>query len=146
MTEPSIYVVEDDGIIALRSHELLSKEGYVVPFMFASGEDLLEELGRSGPPDLILMDIGLAGKIDGIETACRVRKLYTKTPIIFLTAYNDENRIARAQLTMPYGYIVKPFTEHQLLESVRMALMTQPYSGNFMRLCTGDCDPDGPDL
>jgi CheY-like chemotaxis protein len=144
VTGPSIYVVEDDGIIALRSHELLTKEGYDVPHMFATGEELLDQLERSDPPDLILMDIGLGGKIDGIETACRVRERYT-TPIIFLTAYGDEKRIERAQKTLHNGYIIKPFAEHQLLEGIRTALLTQPGSANFTRLCTSDCEPDEPD-
>jgi DNA-binding response OmpR family regulator len=134
-------VVEDDGVIALNIHDTLTREGYAVPHIFPSGEALLDQLARSDPPDLILMDIGLEGTIDGIETAERVRERYD-TPIIFLTACSDEKQMVLAQHTMPCGYILKPFIDHQLLESVRMALMIQPFSGNFMRLCAGDCDPN----
>jgi CheY-like chemotaxis protein len=121
LTEPKIIVVEDDGIIALRSHELLTKSGYEVPSMFASGEDLLDYLERSPPPDLILMDIGLDGIIDGIETARRVREKF-KIPIIFLTSYSDEKRMASAQEISQWGYIVKPFVERQLIECISAAL------------------------
>ena len=121
MTKPSILVVEDDGLIALRSHELLTKQGYSVPEMFASGEDLLDHLDCSGPPDLILMDIGLDGKIDGIETARRVRERYN-VPVIFLTSYSDDQRIARAKEVSPHGYIIKPFVERQLMEKIGAAL------------------------
>lgn len=121
-------MVEDDGIIALRSQELLVKSGYAVPHMFASGEDLLDHLDRSGPPDLILMDIGLDGDIDGIETARRVRKQFN-VPIIFLTSYSDEKRIARAQEVSHGGYIIKPFVERQLMEQISAALGQATPSG-----------------
>ena len=89
--------------------------------MFASGEDLLDHLEMSDPPDLILMDIGLSGKIDGIETARRVRQRYN-IPVIFLTAYIDEQRMIRAKEISPYGYIVKPVVERELIEMIGAAL------------------------
>ncbi len=127
LTTRSILVVEDNAIIALNSYELLTKSGFEVPGMFASGEELLRHLDQAGPPDLILMDIGLAGKLDGIETARRVRKQYD-IPVIFLTSYSDDKRIADARDVSPYGYIVKPFIEKQFIEVVRAALShTGPY-------------------
>ena len=95
--------------------------GYAVPEMFASGEDLLDHLDIAGPPDLILMDIGLDGKIDGIETARRVRERYD-IPVIFLTSYSDDHRMARAKEVSPHGYIIKPFVERQLMEKIGAAL------------------------
>jgi len=121
LTDTSIFVVEDDGLIALRSHELLTRQGYTVPQMFASGEDLLDHLEHSGPPDLILMDIGLDGAIDGIETARRVR-LRFDIPIIFITSYSDDRRVALANEVSPHGYIVKPFVENQLVERIGAVL------------------------
>ena len=117
MKIPSIFVVDDDAIIALRNCELLTKAGYDVPQMFASGEDLLEYLDLSGPPDLILMDIGLDGKIDGLETARRVRQRFD-VPFIFLSSYTDDQRKARAQELSPNGYLVKPVVEQQLMKIV----------------------------
>jgi two-component system, response regulator PdtaR len=121
VTTRSILVVEDDAIIALNSYELLTKSGFTVPKIFASGEELLLHLDRSGPPDLILMDIGLAGKLDGIETARRVKKQYD-IPVIFLTAYSDDKRIAEAWEISPNGYIVKPFIERQFIDVILAAL------------------------
>lgn len=121
-------MVEDDAIIALRNYELLTKSGYMVPEMFASGEELLDHLDRSGPPDLILMDVGLSGKIDGIETARRVRTQYN-IPIIFLSSYADESRRARAEKISPDGYLVKPVVEKQLIEMIGTTL-GQPSTNN----------------
>ena len=121
MTPASILVVEDDGIIALRSHELLTTSGYAVPGMFATGEELLEYLTSAGPPDLILMDIGLIGGMDGIETARRVRERYA-VPIIFVTSYSDDRRKVLAQAVSPEGYIIKPVVERDLLVRIGAAL------------------------
>ena len=101
-------MVEDDAIIALRNYELLTKAGYAVPHMFASGEE------REGPPDLILMDIGLSGKIDGLETARRVRTC-CNVPFIFLSSYSDDRRRAKAQEISPDRFLVKPIHEPQLM-------------------------------
>jgi CheY-like chemotaxis protein len=114
-------VVEDDAIIALRNSELLTNSGYLVPCMFASGEELLDHLKQSPLPDLILMDVGLSGKIDGIETARLLLKRY-KVPVIFLSSYSDEERISRAKEISCYGFMVKPVSDYQLLETIEAAL------------------------
>jgi CheY-like chemotaxis protein len=121
LTKKTIFVVEDDGIVALSSYELLTKSGYDVPRMFASGEELLDHLEQEGQPDLILMDIGLDGKIDGIETARRVRQRYN-VPVIFVSSYADDEKKARAQEIPAQGYIVKPVIEHQLMEMISEVL------------------------
>ena len=121
MTRQSIFVVEDDAIIALRDCELLTTSGYRVPYIFASGEELLDHLERSDPPDLILMDVGLSGKIDGIETARRVRTC-SDVPIIFLSSYCDDQRMARAQEISPDSYLVKPVVETVLMGMIGAAL------------------------
>ena len=121
MNDASILVVEDDGLIALRSQELLTKSGYTVADLFASGEEVLEYLECSILPDLILMDIGLSGTLNGIETARKVREKYD-IPVIFLSAYSNDQRIAEAKDVSPYGYIIKPFVEPQLLGTIQDAL------------------------
>jgi PAS domain S-box-containing protein len=78
-------------------------------------------LAEKKPPDLICMDIELMGKIDGIETARKIHE-HADIPIIYLTAYSDSTRFARAKETVPYNYIVKPFSERELLASVELAL------------------------
>jgi two-component system, response regulator PdtaR len=117
VTDRSIFVVEDDALVALMDYELLTKAGYAVPQMFASGEDLLDYLENSELPDLILMDIGLDGKIDGIETARRVRERYD-IPVIFVSSYADDEKKMRAQEITPYHYIVKPVVERQFIEII----------------------------
>lgn len=136
MTNQSIFVVEDDALIALRNYELLTKSGYEVPQMFASGEDLLDHLEMSDPPDLILMDIGLSGKIDGIETARRIRERYN-IPVIFLTAYIDDQRMVRAKEISSNGYIVKPVFERQLIEMIGEALRETELNGQSSSIKSG---------
>jgi CheY-like chemotaxis protein len=127
VTDRSIFVVEDDAIVALMNYELLTKAGYTVPQMFASGEDLLDYLEGSDLPDLILMDIGLDGKIDGLETARRVRERY-KIAVIFVSSYADDERKMKAQEISPYQYVVKPVVEHQFIEII----------GNTLRKAAAD--------
>ena len=121
MRTASILVVENDAIIALRHYELLTKAGYAVPEMFASGEDLLDHLGQSELPDLIVMDIGLDGKIDGIETARRVRQRHD-VPVIFVSSYADDQRKAKAKEISPFPFIVKPIVESSFMETIGSAL------------------------
>ena len=78
-------------------------------------------MATKNPPDLICMDIGLMGKIDGIETARMIHE-HADIPIIYLTAYSDTNRLARAKETSPYHYLVKPFNERELVFTVDLAL------------------------
>jgi DNA-binding response OmpR family regulator len=121
MSGGNILVVEDEGLIALHLMELLSKEGFTIPDPVANGEDLLEKLATSPPPDVILMDIGLGGKIDGIETARRMKKKYN-IPVIFLTAYSDQNRMEEARQITSCGYLMKPVMQRDLLIALGNAL------------------------
>ena len=89
--------------------------------LIPSGEAALKFLTSSPPPDLILMDIGLAGEIDGIETSRRIRK-HRPIPIIFISAYSNQNRIEEALAVSPCGYLLKPFEEKDLLAVIRKAL------------------------
>jgi CheY-like chemotaxis protein len=114
MPDTTIFIIEDDGLIALRTMELLIKAGHHVPDPAPTGEDALEYLASHDPPDLMLMDIGLAGKIDGIETARRVREHY-KIPVIFISAYTNDTIVNRMNAAGPAGYLVKPFLDRDLL-------------------------------
>ena len=120
MTGESILIVEDDGVIALRMQEMLRRSGYIVPDPVAFGEDALEQISQD-PPHIVLMDIELMGEIDGIETA-RITQERFDIPVIYLTAYVDDHRLAKAKDTRPYGYIVKPFMDRELLATIDMAL------------------------
>jgi CheY-like chemotaxis protein len=113
--------VEDEGLIALHLTEMLEKAGYRVPDPVFSGEMAIKALEKSPTPDLILMDIGLAGPLDGIETAKKIRHQYT-IPIVFLTAYSDRGRIEQAKEVSSFAYLIKPVSEDDLLAAIRDAL------------------------
>jgi DNA-binding response OmpR family regulator len=118
--KPSILIVEDEGLIALHLQELLLNAGFDVPDMVSSGEDAIEGM-RSFIPDLILMDITLDGKLDGIETARYIRKS-SDIPIIFLTAHSEKKRLVAAEDLAPYGFLGKPFDFSDVVSAVEKAL------------------------
>jgi CheY-like chemotaxis protein len=117
MTGETILVVEDEGLIALHLTETLEKAGYKIIDPAYSGEMALHALEKSPKPDLILMDIGLPGSLDGIETVRQIRQKY-EIPIIFLSAYSHILRIEEAKGISRCGYISKPYLEKDLLNAV----------------------------
>ena len=120
MAEASVFIVEDELIEAEDIRTTLVQLGYSVAGNVRSGELALESLGTANP-DIVLMDIHLAGTMDGIETAARIRDLF-RLPVIFLTAHADDESLRRAKVTEPYGYILKPFDERELHSAIEMAL------------------------
>ncbi|HUX49407.1 MAG TPA: response regulator [Spirochaetia bacterium] len=120
MNGAKIMIVEDEQIVALDIKMHLQKHGYEVPGMFASGEDAVREVAAL-KPDLILMDIKLQGKMDGLEAASRITEAHG-IPVILLTANADESTIQRAKFTQPYAYIIKPFEERELRTAIVLAL------------------------
>lgn len=123
MTNEKIMIVEDEKIVALDIKDSLEHFGYSVPCMADSGEDAIKFIDQYRP-DLILMDIVLKGKIDGIEAAKEIRDNYN-IPVIYLTAYSDEKTLQRAKLTEPFGHILKPFDERELRTNIEIALYKQ---------------------
>jgi len=120
LVNKNILVVEDESIVAKSIQEKLNNLGYSVPAVVSSGAGAIKEAEKIHP-DLILMDIKLEGDIDGIEAAKQIRRLYD-IPIVYLTAYADEEILQRAKITEPYGYILKPFEERELLGNIEIAL------------------------
>jgi PAS domain S-box-containing protein len=117
---PVIFVVEDEAIVANDIKETLISLGYGVAGTAKSGESALEKIGETRP-DLVLMDVHLAGRMDGIEAAGQIHVRYG-IPVIFLTAYADNALLERAKITEPYGYIIKPYDERGLHSAIEMAL------------------------
>ena len=117
---PEILVVEDEAIVANDIRDTLINLGYGVAGTAKSGTAALEKAAETRP-DLVLMDIHLIGKMDGIEAAGQIHAKYG-IPVIFLTAYADEELLDRAKVTEPYGYIVKPYDERGLHSTIEMAL------------------------
>ena len=121
MTGETILIVEDEGLIALHLTELLEKAGYRVEDPVFSGEMALQTLERSQKPDLILMDIGLAGQLDGIETARQILQR-SSVPLIFITAYTSERMLERMREVAPCGVVIKPFDDNDLLDRIRKTM------------------------
>ncbi len=117
---PGIVVVEDEYIVALDIRSFLERSGYGVAGVFASGEELLDRLDELAP-DLILMDIKIRGRLDGVETA-RIVQERRRVPVVLLTAYADDETVARAKITQPFGYLLKPFEERELRTAIEIAL------------------------
>ncbi|MFH1942838.1 MAG: PAS domain S-box protein, partial [bacterium] len=115
-----ILVVEDERIVAMEVCELLRSMGYEVIATVPSGEEAILEVERVRP-DLVLMDIQLKGAIDGIGAAEQIRSC-SDIPVIYMTAYADQNTLQRAKITDPFGYLLKPFNEKELHTTIEMAL------------------------
>jgi PAS domain S-box-containing protein len=116
----SVLIVEDSFIVAYHLKTTLQSEGYTVLATQDSGENALQFL-RTNKPDLVLMDIMLNGKLDGVETARIIRAEYN-LPIIYITALTDRDTIQRAKITEPYGYLTKPFEDREIFTVMEMAL------------------------
>ena len=115
-----ILVVEDESIVAWELQSRLQNLGYSVPEVAFSGEDALSKCEEVNP-DLVLMDIVLKGKMDGIETAEYIVSHYG-IPVVYLTAHSDEKTLERAKTTVPYGYVLKPIQDRELHITIEMAL------------------------
>jgi PAS domain S-box-containing protein len=120
MEKPSIFIVEDERIVAEDIAETLIKLGYLISGIAVSGEAALEKI-REVLPDIVLMDIHLAGTMDGIEAAGQIHTLFD-IPVIYLTAYADNELLERAKVTEPYGYVLKPFNDREIHSVIEMAL------------------------
>ena len=120
MTTGRILVVEDEMIIAKEIEHTLVGLGFEVAGMVDKGE-LAVEAALRNHPDLVLMDVMLAGEMDGVEAAARIRE-GCDVPVVFLTAYTDDETLGRVKRTEPYGYLVKPFNRTELRITIETAL------------------------
>ena len=120
MPDAKILIVEDEAIEAMDIQQRMVALGYPLPDIAYNGEDGVRKVEKT-QPDLVLMDIMMPGKLDGVAAAEQIRSRFD-IPIIFITAYADENTLRRAKIAAPYGYIVKPFQERELHIAVDMAL------------------------
>jgi len=119
MKKAKVLVVEDEGIVALDIKMSLEAQGYNV-FVANSGEKALEIVEKEHP-DIVLMDIYLQGKKEGIGIARKIREKYD-IPIVYITAYSDDEIIEEARETGPFGYLLKPLEERELYSTIQMAL------------------------
>ena len=124
MTKAQIMIVEDDAIVAQDLKNRLTGMGYFVISITSTGEDAIEK-ARNHRPEVVLMDIRLAGEMDGITAAALIGEKY-HIPVIYLTAYADDETLARARETRPSGYVLKPFDPRNLYVAIEMALYSRP--------------------
>ena len=116
----TILAVEDDGIYADYLETVLTDLGYAVLGPVATGEDAIAR-AKANKPDLILMDINLAGEMDGIAAAEQIHS-FSDIPLIYLTGQSDDPSLRQARITTPYGYLVKPVSRQELRATIEMAL------------------------
>jgi len=119
MKNLQIVVVEDESLVAKDIVNMVRGLGYSVPAVVSTGEEAII-VAEKIRPDIILMDIVLKGRIDGIEAAQRIWETLS-IPVVYLTAFADEATLQRAKVTEPFGYILKPFDERELQTTIEMA-------------------------
>lgn len=115
-----ILIAEDESITALDLRQVLVSKGYRVVGSVCTGEAAIETCENKSP-DLVLMDIHLQSKMDGIEAGHRI-SVELGIPIVYLTAFADDHTLARAKVTEPYGYVLKPFDGRELQIAIEIAL------------------------
>jgi PAS domain S-box-containing protein len=120
MSKASILIVEDDGILALYLQEILVRSGYSVVEPVATGEEAVATI-RQKQVDLVLMDIELAGTMNGIVAAGVITDR-VDIPIIFLTGFSQDPLLEQAKIVAPYGYLIKPVPERELIATIEVAL------------------------
>ncbi|MBW4421392.1 MAG: response regulator [Myxacorys californica WJT36-NPBG1] len=116
----TVLIVEDESIIALDIQISLQTAGYEVAAIATSATEALEAVATLNP-DIVLMDIRIRGDRDGVETAEQIRAEF-QVPVVYLTAHADENTLRRAKISEPFGYILKPFEDRELITTIEIAL------------------------
>jgi diguanylate cyclase (GGDEF)-like protein/PAS domain S-box-containing protein len=131
-----ILVIEDEKILALDIRNSLQKLGYSVLEITASGEDAIKKIAETNP-HLVLIDICLAGEINGIEFVDIIQNHF-HIPVLYLTEYSEDIKLTKKQLSEPFSYILKPCAEKDLQFAVEMALykhqMHKKYEAEKQRL------------
>ena len=126
-----ILIVEDESLVALDIQECLQSFNYEVAAITSCGKEALI-LVENKQPHLVIMDISLGGEMSGAETALAIR-LRFGLPVIFLTAFTDQLTLDRARLAQPYGYLVKPFQDRELIANIEMALYKHQQETLFLK-------------
>lgn len=127
-----ILIIEDEFIIATDLESRLKNLGYIVCGTAASADVALDLIDREHP-DLVMMDIMIKGERDGIETSAVIKEKWG-IPVVFLTAYAQKDKLERAKLTLPFGYILKPFQQRDLKVTIEMALYMAKVDGERRKM------------
>ena len=130
MKKQKILIVEDEIIIALHLKNLIRRLGKYECASVPSGEQAVE-LSKTFEPDLIFMDINLSGQINGIEAAKQIRT-ENDVPVVFVSAFTDEDTIEEAKRTNPAGYLTKPIYAHEINKTLTELLQEgEHFSANY---------------
>lgn len=121
MKPMNVLIVEDNTMVAEDCRLSLEGMGYAVTSVVATGEEAVQQAASDSPPDAVLMDIRLRGEMDGIEAAERIYAR-RQIPVVFLSAYSDDELLRRARKAGSFGYLVKPFEERELFAMLEMAI------------------------
>lgn len=116
----SVLIVEDEPIIASDIEFTLKKDDYTIVGIAHSSTKAIDLLHRTSP-DIVLLDIAIQGDKDGIEIAHLINEKY-KVPFVYITSFSDRETLERAKSTLPYGYIVKPFKDRDIISAIEMAV------------------------
>lgn len=116
----SVLLIEDDAVVGQDIKETLTSLGYHLAGWTAVGRDAVH-LAEELQPDVVLMDVGLKGDMDGIQAATAIHERLS-VPIVYMTGYRDENTLHRAVCSEPAGYLVKPFEEIELRCAIEVAV------------------------
>ena len=120
MDKVRILIVEDEAIISMVLRHQLEAMGYSAIAEVSTGEEAVSVASQLRP-DMVLMDIGLGGEMDGIEAAAQIRDQFD-IRVVYLTAYVSGESLGRAEITEPSGYLIKPFDSAMLREAVERAI------------------------
>lgn len=116
-----ILIVEDEFILQMMLEKMVQKMGYEVLSKAKSGNVAID-LAKVENPDLILMDIKIIGDLDGIDTIQEIRK-FSQVPVLYLSGNTDPDTRARASMTAPMDFIVKPFEYQDLKEAIERSFV-----------------------
>jgi CheY-like chemotaxis protein len=119
--QKKILIVEDEGLVALDIEDRTKGLGYDVVGIASTGAEAVD-LAEKYSPDLIIMDVTLKGKIDGIEAARQIKKIINPC-LIFMTAHSDQNTLERINNVKPQGFITKPLNTSSLQSVIEKALL-----------------------
>ncbi len=120
MNRVTVLIVEDDRDVAYIMTHTVNRLGFSVVGAEDTGEKAIKAAGEM-KPDIVLMDIKLAGNMDGIETAEYIGRNY-KIPVIYVTAMTDDKTLERVAASAPYGFILKPFRDDELRAVIEIAV------------------------
>jgi CheY-like chemotaxis protein len=124
MAVARILIVEDEGLIAVDLQRRLTRLGYAVVALAASGAEAIQK-ALALCPDVVLMDIRLQGDMDGIEAAQQIHAS-AAIPVVFMTAYVDEDTQQRVRATSSWDCLYKPFTSQQVQSALEQVLSAHP--------------------